>query len=158
MKTIMWMALGALLCATGCDESKKAINEPSAPPEVKEATKEAAKDVAEAVTAPKALKAPISAGVEPGFAYSNVVEMKMPATDGGEQRTVKLWVKELPPKEAVEKLAEQLKGAGFEESSEKTMHIHQFKKGAETINLNLIDFKPGDKNGLGMVDVTIITQ
>lgn len=160
MKSMLWMTLGALLWATGCDEGKKGTGEVAkdGAPEVKDAAKQAAAMVGEAVTAPpKALKAPIADGVEPGFAYSEVVEMTIPATGGGEQRTVKLWVKELTPSEAADKLAGALAEAGFEKA-EPGMHMYKFKKSNQEINLNTLDFKPGDENGNGIVDVTIITK
>lgn len=180
MKMIKWMAMAALLCGTGCDQNKTATQaaeeaqersekvaevKQEAAKEVGELRREAAEGVAEVrqeareeVAKITKLEDPIADGVEPGFAYTEVVELKTDAAGGGKQRDIKLWVNELTPTQGMEKLAAQLKTAGFTEAMDKGGYKHMFVKDDQTIGLNHTDFAPGDTRGRGMVDVTVITK
>lgn len=145
--------LGSLLFA-GCAKKETAPSDNGGATEASEAANANGQST---VAAPKPLKAPIADGVTVPFAYTEVVDMTMPATGGGDQRTVTLWVKELTPSAAAAMMAGAVAAANFEKVAPE-MHQYKFKKGTQTINVNTLDFKPGDKNGLGTVDVTIITQ
>jgi hypothetical protein len=180
MKMIKWMAMAALLCGTGCDQNKTATEaaeeahersqevtevKQEAAKEVAELKREAAEEVAEVKQDAKEevdkitkLDDPIAEGVEPGFAYTEVVELKTDAAGGGKQRDIKLWVNELTPAQGMEKLGAQLKMAGFTEAVDKGSYKHMYVKDDQTIGLNHTDFAPGDARGLGMVDVTVITK
>lgn len=180
MKMIKWMAMAALLCGTGCDQNKSATQgaeeaqeraekvtevKQEAAKEVGELRREAAEGVAEVrqeareeVAKITKLKDQIAVGVEPGFAYTEVVEMKTDAAGGGTRRDIKLWVDELTPTQSMEKLAAQLKTAGFTEAMDKGGYKHMFVKDDQTVGLNHTDFAPGDTRGRGMVDVTVITK
>lgn len=159
MKSILFIATFALFAA-GCDEAKApagdATKDPA--PKTEAAGKTTTTEAPKPVTQPpgKRLAQPIADGVEVNFAYTNAIEL--PTAPDAKQRAVMLVVNELPPSEAMAQLAAQLIEAGFVESTEQHMHKHQLLREGLTINLNYLEYKPGDKNGLGAVNVDIITK